>query len=243
MTARGLAALLRDLAYPPRCPFCDQVLGFLPVCPACAPLAQQLELAPCRLPPADHCLLGLDGAASAYLYQGVVQQAVLRMKYAGRACYGAPLGRAMAGRLFGCTFSVRSGIITTCTAPPAALEYDLVVPVPPSGKSRGYNPPQCLAVPLAKALGLPLAPRALRKVRETPRQEELDRGQRLANLAGAFAADPAQLPPNARVLLVDDVITTGATVAACAAALQKAGVQSVFAVSLAVSRPHSGPDA
>ena len=92
-----------------------------------------------------------------------------------------------------------------------------------------------LALPLAKAMEVPLAPQALERTRAKRHQAGLPLEQRIANVAGAFrAAQPQQLEGK-RILLVDDVITTGATAAACAQALLDAGAHSVFAVAMAVT--------
>ncbi len=115
----------------------------------------------------------------------------------------------------------------------AALGYDCIVPVPASSPARGYNVPECMARPLAQALGLPLEPKLLVRTRKKQRQAGLAFEQRLANVAGAFRAADPDLVEGRRVLLVDDVITTGATAAACAQALLDAGADSVFALALA----------
>lgn len=233
-TARCSRAAL-GLLYPSRCPFCDEVLGLLAVCPACLTAERALRRSVPRLAAGDHMLAGLAGGAAAYTYRGVVQNAVLRMKSGTRACYAARLGAAMAEQVFGwCQNGPRA---SPAGGPlPAALEYDCVVPVPPSGR-RPYNPPRLLARELADALDLPLIANALYKKLETPRQESLGRAARLFNLAGAFAVRPGRLAEGSRVLLVDDVVTTGATLSACAAALSKAGVAEVFAVCLAATPP------
>ena len=227
----------REQLYPPRCPFCDRVLGLRDECSRCSGIVRHLELGRFRLNKGDQQLDGLEGAAAVYMYRDEVRQAILRMKYTGRACYGEVLGRILAQRLFGCTFESRGGIMIPCTVPDAALEYDLILPVPPSDHRRGFNPPERIARPLARALELPLETGALHKIRTTRRQEGLRREERLKNVRDAFRADPQRLPPNARVLLVDDVITTGATLSACAQALRRAGVDSVFGLSVAVSCP------
>lgn len=234
LRAVGGAAL--GLIYPPRCPFCDEVLGQRKACPACAAAERALRRPAPRLAGSDWMLAGLAGGAAAYRYEGAVRAGVLRLKFRGRACYAPALARRMANALFGCTFSHRGGIILPEALPPAALEYDLVLPVPPSG-ARAYNPPGLLARELARLLGLPFAPKALYKARATLPQEGLGREQRLTNLIGAFAVRPGCLPENSRVLLVDDVVTTGATLTACAAALRKAGAGEVFAACLAATPP------
>lgn len=87
--------------------------------------------------------------------------------------------------------------------------------------------------PLAKAVGVPLAANALGRTRTGRHQAGLSLDERLVNVAGAFRVLEPDNVDGKRVLLVDDVITTGATAAACAQALLDAGAQSVFAVALA----------
>ena len=99
-----------------------------------------------------------------------------------------------------------------------------------------------LALPLAKAMEVPLAPQALERTRAKRHQAGLPLEQRIANVAGAFrAAQPQQLEGK-RILLVDDVITTGTTAAACAQALLHAGADSVFALAFATVEFGAPPD-
>lgn len=127
---------------------------------------------------------------------------------------------------------------------PPLPALDLVVPVPLHWRRRlrrGYNQAESIARPLARAAGLPFA-RGLARSRATPPQTTLDRRRRTANLRGAFRhARPlgAGGRPPRRVLLVDDVVTTGSTLDAAAAALRAAGVSRV--VALAVARTPSHP--
>lgn len=102
--------------------------------------------------------------------------------------------------------------------------FDAVVPVPPDrGRRRGFRPVDAVARVLARRLGIPCRRRLLVKTRSTPPQVGLSQAQRRANLAGAFALSPGRRPAGLRLLLVDDVFTTGATVRQCAAVLRKAG--------------------
>lgn len=234
LRAAGRAAV--GLVYPPRCPFCDTVLGTLAECPACAGEEQGLRRPVPRLAPEDWTLAGLAGGAAAYRYEGAVRAAVLRMKFFGRACYAPLLAARMAALLFGCTFSHKSGIMLAENPMPAALGYDCVVSAPSSGR-HACDPAGLLARELAGMLGLPCLPGILYKKRKTPQQKQLDRSGRLYNLVGAMGVRPGSLPENSRVLLVDDVVTTGGTLSACAAALLKAGAGEVFAVCLAATGP------
>jgi len=108
---------------------------------------------------------------------------------------------------------------------------DALVPLPLHRarlRSRGYDQALELSRPLAQAFGLPLLDRALVRRRATPAQSRLDAAARRRNLRGAFDADPAVvLPPH--VAIVDDVVTTGATLHAAARALRRAGAQRVDA--------------
>lgn len=109
---------------------------------------------------------------------------------------------------------------------------DVVVPAPlHRGRlaARGFNQ----AVELARALRMPLAPSAIRRVRDTPSQVGLGRAQREANVRSAFAPSRARVLDGLRVLVVDDVVTTGATLTEVANAVRAAGAREVRLVALA----------
>ena len=121
-----------------------------------------------------------------------------------------------------------------CEPRPLALPQALlVVPLHKNRlRQRGYNQALELARPMARALAMPLCLDALRRVRSTHAQTELDAHARRRNVRGAFALlDGAALP--AHVAVLDDVMTTGATLAECARVLKRAGVQTVDAWALA----------
>lgn len=166
------------------------------MCPACAPL---IELAPAaRQPPATE--------AAICLYQGPMADAIRRFKYADQR----QLLRHFRPLL-------------TAAAQPYAGLIDAVVPVPLHPcklRERGWNPAALLARPIATALGVPFRTDVLRRVRETAVQAGLSREARAQNIRGAFKARPAQ---PARILLVDDVRTTGATLLEAASCLAATG--------------------
>ena len=206
-TPAALAALAFDLfaslLAPPRCAACDDGVGRLAVfCPACAATVE-----PASLPPRD----GL----CAFAYGGAVAQAITRMKYEARPDLARPLG----------------DLLWRALAPHAgALRGALVVPVPLHASrlaERGFNQSALVARRLARGLGAPFLPRALARLRDTPRQALLDREARLRNVARSFRLrDPARVRGR-HVLLVDDVRTTGATLEACARALREGGAARV----------------
>ena len=117
---------------------------------------------------------------------------------------------------------------------PWMSNVNLIVPVPLHSsrlKSRGYNQSQLLADYLGNTFGLPVVSEVLVRIRSTPSQTSLNQQQRLQNVAGAFQADNLNLLAGKNVLLVDDVITTGATLNECAKTLLKAGAKNVHAVA------------
>jgi ComF family protein len=121
---------------------------------------------------------------------------------------------------------------------------DAVVPVPlhPDRKrERGYNQAELIARPLAKRLGIGMAPRLLIRTKPRPPQLLLSRSERWKSVHGAYATRDGVRVDNLRILLVDDVMTTGATLDACARALRKAGAAEVFGLTVARLVPGWSP--
>jgi len=102
-------------------------------------------------------------------------------------------------------------------------------------RQRGYNQAGLIATALSRMIELPFDPGALRRIRETPSQVGLDPAERWLNVSGAFEACSRSEQDHA-VLLVDDLFTTGATLAACASALLEKGAQQVFGLTVARAR-------
>jgi ComF family protein len=188
-------------------------------------------LAPSRCPGCDEVTEGGDAfcatcsaliertsaPGAVFEYGGPVADAIQRFKYDGRSELGAALGSLMAGH-----------------AHRWAGKVDAVVPVPlhwRRRRSRGYDQAALLARPVAEALGIPAVLRGLRRVRNTPSQVDLPHRERQQNIAGAFV--PWRLSQQQRVLLVDDVTTTGATLRAASQALRAGGVSEVHGFVLA----------
>ncbi len=218
-----------DLLYPPVCASCDEpLLGAGPFCWACA---VSVEPHP---PSCAHCrqLHGRSGGCGHWLaahaaaeFGGAVARAIRRLKFQARPDLATPLASLWA-------------------RPPTV---DLVVPVPLHPRrlrSRGFNQAAVLALALAARWRLTdeagrrvaVSTAALARIRDTPPQTSLGPAERNRNLRGAFVANPRQVQGR-RILLVDDVLTTGATVGSCARALYRAGADDVLALTLARAVP------
>jgi ComF family protein len=118
---------------------------------------------------------------------------------------------------------------------PRECRFDMVVPMPLHWARqwrRGFNQSELLARVVAKRIGSPLM-RVIRRRRATPPQAGLSNAQRRTNVAGAFMVRKRALVKDRHILLVDDVMTTGATLSACAAVLKRAGAGRVTVLTLA----------
>ncbi len=181
-------------------------------CPACEEASGGAFCEAC-----DSLLDSAEAPSAVYRYGGPIADAIHRFKYDGRSDLAAPLGALMAEAAGRWTGSI-----------------DAVVPVPLHWRRRrwrGFDQAALLAKPVARALGVPALFHGLRRVRHTPSQLDLPRHERQRNVAGAFA--PRRLRGVRRVLLVDDVQTTGATLGAAASALREGGVREVRTLVLA----------
>ena len=227
----------RQLLLPRRCPYCREVLGTLLRCEACMPRLEELRRSPTmRLARASHYLGRLEGAAAPTGMRASSGTLSSAPNTRGQSRTAVELGVEMTARLFGAKVEMHFAEPVPGPVAGAAVGYDCIIPVParqPSARLQRAGADGPAAV--VHALGLPLLPKALCRARAGRHQAGLSLEERLVNVAGAFRAQEPELVEGKRVLLVDDVITTGATAAACAQALLDAGAHSVFAVALAAS--------
>ena len=235
-TARSMAL---DAIFPPRCGGCGRfskrvfclncqrraVALRAPFCLRCGhpfdPLACSSDLcADCHKHPSP-----LSIARAAWIFGGPPREAIHRLKYARKWALGARLAPFLAQ-------------ILENDQQLRAFHPTLLAPVPlhkARHRARGFNQSEILATELSKLCALPVAP-ILMRVRATPPQVGLDATQRQLNVRDAFAvsgAPASQTLENQRVLLIDDVFTTGATLRECARALRKNGASQVGALTLA----------
>ncbi|MEW6163328.1 MAG: ComF family protein [Nitrospirota bacterium] len=223
---------LLNLLYPSKCPSCggiSDVFFHSPICASCWSKIKRYSGLSCRICAmpfsseyAEICLQCLKKAPpfskviNYGLYEGALAEAINHLKFHGLKRLAKPLGRLL-------------------------LSFDLsavdgIVPVPLSIKrlrERGFNQSLLIARVIAKKIGIPLLMDILLKKKETPPQIGLSAKERLSNLKNAFKVkgDIRGL----RLLLVDDVMTTGATVTECSKELLKAGAKEVIVLTLARS--------
>jgi ComF family protein len=209
------------------CEPCSLALARLieaPYCPRCGRhagphTADETGCLFCRRYPIRHMATVRVGA-----YEDPLRRLILACKYEGRTLLALLLGRLLAERL---------------ALAPWADQVDLVVPVPLHWMRRcrrGYNQAALLARALTGPGGRRLARRRLLRVRATPHQRLLPAAQRRANVRGAFAVGrDAAAVQGKSVLLVDDIMTSGTTVAECTRVLQEAGAKAVYVAVVATA--------
>ena len=233
---------LVSVVFPAGCRICDGLLSDsrrIPICRECLSSFERILPVVCeicgrplpgwareetqlRLCPA--CVdktYAFDRARSFAIYQDSLVKAILLLKFEQME----PLGAWFAERL-----------AELVQAEPDRLAADVVVPVPlhrDREKERGYNQAALVSKPLAKHLGLPHKAVLLMRTRARPDKRILTLEERWESVRGAFATRPGCQVDNLRVLLVDDVLTTGATLDACSRALREAGAKSVIGLTVA----------
>lgn len=232
-----LAGRAAALLWPRRCPFCGALLGsdaaFAAVCPDCAAEERRLVHTPPRLPETEHSFTSLSAAYGGYYYTGSVRHAILLCKEYQNPWYARELADLLAVRVFGAMPAKAPGRRPQYANLTGLPLFNCLVPVPPCrGGGERDSLPYLLAKRLGQVLDIPVLS-VLTVTRELKEQKSLGKEERLRNVRGAYAAKTGADLTAKRVLLVDDIITTGATASACALALQMAGAETVTALCLA----------
>lgn len=229
----GIASLL-GILFPTRCPLCrnaSHASSALPICTSCwitIPRYKGPACVQCGLPTVSvhtercgNCTEDPPSFVSARsygLYEGVLKEAIHLLKFNGHRRLAKPL----------------AALLSDLDLPAA----DALVPVPihlNQLRAREFNQTALIARQVSRITGIPLMIDTLSKVKDTAAQIDVDRKERLRNLKKAFSAS-GQVNGK-RILLVDDVITTGATMRECAKVLRKAGAAEVNVIALARSLP------
>jgi ComF family protein len=238
---KAWATAALDLLYPALCPVCSTTLGAGrrdPLCAACwaaVPRIVAPYCAACGRPfatfePSAHGSAGRCGACTseppvwdyaraAARYDGPLRDAIHAFKFEARRALARPLAEL---------------VLEQCGAGLGTTDVDALVPVP-LGRARelerGFNQARLIAERLAAGLGCRVEPGWLTRTRPTASQSDLGADARRANVRGAFAADPRVA--GRHIIVVDDVLTTGATAAECCRALRAAGARAVGVLTVA----------
>lgn len=228
---------LLSLFYPPQCAVCSADVGareyLCDECERSAPRIKAPFCAKCSEPfhgaiteefacaNCSHRRLYFDAAVSAYRSRGIVRKLVLEFKYGRQLHLRHPVARWLAATLEDERTRGR--------------RFDMIVPVPlhpAKQRERGFNQAELLAEILSRQISVPLR-RALERIRYTTTQTAYDRAERMENLRDAFRLRKKMHVRDLRVLLIDDVLTTGSTLSECARVLKAAGAISVHAATAA----------
>jgi ComF family protein len=221
-----------------RLPICEECLGAFPalparVCSVCGSPALPVTTLADAAPEGDASAGGearkcldctqrvyrFERARSYAAYRGALVRAVVLLKFERIEPLAAYFGERVAS-----------------IARRDALAGDIVVPVPlhrARERERGFNQAELIAREVAKRLGLPFKPILLMRTKARPDKHILSNEERWRIVRGAFATRPGSQVDNKRVLLIDDVMTTGATLDACSKALLEAGAKSVIGLTVA----------
>ena len=220
MSRSGPFGIFLDLLFPPRCIFCKGILkrGEAGLCARC-----QQELPWILGESAEQSGEFFSLCVSPLWFQGEVRESIHRYKFSDRNGYAKVYGR----------------LVAQCVQDHLAGRYDLITWVPLSAdslKKRGYDQAMLLAMATALALD-DVAVETLKKVRNTQAQSGLkEDAARRANVMGAYEITDPMLVEGKRILLIDDVVTTGSTLTECSRTLRTYGATDVVCATLARAR-------
>lgn len=221
-----------DFIYPPECAGCNSSGEIWckdcqesvhtitePICPLCGYPSIKTEICSnCQETPPPYTAL-----RSWAEYEGPLREALHNLKYKN----DLELGNVFS-----------SALVTIIRA--LNWNFDFIIPMPISPnhyKVRGYNQSMVIARPIALALGISIANNLVERNKETRSQVNLNREERFKNLQSAFSANSAKLL-NKKVLLVDDICTTGATISSCSKTLKDAGCSEIYCLTVARTLIH-----
>lgn len=208
---------IASLLFPPKCILCRRILSKdeTDLCHSCRTSAPEFGKSKFNLS-------FLAEWTAVWYYKDDARKSLLRYKFSGRRSYASAYGKLLAMKL----------------EREAFLDFDVLtwVPIGPLRRfRRGYDQDELLAKALGAELGRPAVP-TLRKIHNTPPQSSLKGvSRRRANVLGAYRALDPEAVRGKRVLLVDDIITTGATVSECARVLLTAGAKEVICAAMAAA--------
>lgn len=233
---------MKNLIFPPRCPVCGDIVSPRSsiVCFSCKDVPQQIREPRCKKcskpilsEEAEFCwdcsekeFHYVQGAAL-WVYDDTMRNSIAAFKYGGRKEYGTYYSQQLL-RVYGNWMK--------------KIAPDALIPVPlhkSREKRRGFNQAELLAGHLGKAMGVPVLGDVLVRDKKTKPQKELNDKERLKNLKQAFAVKAEKegiLDTLNKVILVDDIYTTGSTIEACTEVLKKAGVNNIYFLTLCIGK-------
>ena len=221
----GALKALGGLLFPARCPFCRRLLKVVEdgLCASCQKLLPWVEKETPDVPGKE-----FDVCVAPLWYRDVVRQSFHRYKFDGVKCYAEAYGK----------------LVGQCVCDRLAGRYDLITWAPLSRQrkwKRGYDQAYLIAASAAKELKRPLI-KTLRKVRNPQAQSSMDSADaRRANVRDCYEAVKPALVRDKRVLLIDDIVTTGSTLSECARTLKEAGAREVVCAAFARTGKENGP--
>ncbi len=232
--------ILRKLLFPPRCPGCDEILyekeRFGCFCGTCQKKIKPVEGTICL-----KCGKPIENEAeeycydcakkphlymqnrSLYLYETPLRESMYRLKYSNRRCYGVIYGKE-AARIYGAW-------IKSC-------EVEAIVPVPMhwfKERKRGYNQAHVIAESLGHELDIPVYPKLVKRVKNSAPQKLLNDKERKNNLKNAFKTGKFDVKLR-KILIIDDIYTTGSTMDEMSRALRSCGVDQIYCLSICIGR-------
>lgn len=224
----GVLSKALNVLYPPRCIFCQQVLSHdcvINICSHCneeLPYSKEELLQTGQYGEENFC----DGAISVFRYTGMVKDSLIRFKFYSSPSYYRTYAKLMAKRLSEIT---------------DIKDYDILISIPLHKNkeyARGYNQAFLISKALSRELKLPEKSKAMKRLKNTQTQSLLDKRDRQLNIKDAFFITDAGIVRNKSIILVDDIMTTGATLEECGRVLKQAGAVKVTALVVATGRKY-----
>lgn len=238
----GIFTIIRNTVFPPQCVVCDKTLELNVddgICKECRrtlkPCINEVCCEKCGKPIVSfgtkqrcyRCLrvtnAYFDKIISAYVYDTRIRDSIVRYKGTGIQSYAKIYAKELKKAL---------------EQSYAGLTFDFLCAAPSHGKktiSQGFDNVELICRYLSKEIGIPFKPRVIRKVCKTAKQTTLTFSQRVKNLKNSMTVPDPEITAGKRILLIDDVCTTGATVIECSRALKHAGAKQVHALTLATA--------
>ncbi len=224
------------LIYPYRCPGCDEVVAEPDFCKKCRPQVTPVTEPYCLKcgklifdEASEYCAdcreksHYFEAGRAVYVYSGALKMSMYRFKYSNRRSYAKVYARH--------AMRVQRDWLRE-------IDVDGIVPVPmyePKRRERGYNQAEVFAKALSVELGVPCFPKLVVRTKKTPPMKTMSRAARVQNLIDAFQYVDSGVKLN-RILLVDDIYTTGSTVDAVTKVLLRGGVKEVYVLCTCIGR-------